>query len=246
MLVRVRIYGDLAPWFHLVTHPSDYGAEAAFITAVIDEVAQGTAATLLELGSGGGNNASHLKKRFECTLTDISEPMLEVSRTINPECEHVRGDMRTLRLGRKFDAVLVHDAVMYMTREDDLAAAIETAAAHVRPGGAVVLLPDCTLESFHPATEHGGGDGDDGRGLRFLEWTHEPAPGGTFIVDYVLALEEPGHPLRIEHDRHTFGLFAEATWLSLIERAGLQPVAPVTRNPHAHEQATFVALRPRA
>ena len=41
--------------------------------------------------------------------------MLELSRTLNPDCEHLEGDMRTLRLGRTFDAVLIHDAVMYMT-----------------------------------------------------------------------------------------------------------------------------------
>jgi len=43
--------------------------------------------------------------------------MLELSRTINPEAEHILGDMRTLRLGRTFDAVLIHDAICYMTTE---------------------------------------------------------------------------------------------------------------------------------
>ena len=68
--------------------------------------------TLLELGSGGGNNASHLKARFNCTLTDISPDMLALSRTLNPECEHLEGDMRTLRLGRTFDVVFIHDAIV--------------------------------------------------------------------------------------------------------------------------------------
>ena len=34
------------------------------------------------------------------TLVDLSEEMLAVSRELNPECEHLQGDMRTLRLGR--------------------------------------------------------------------------------------------------------------------------------------------------
>ena len=241
------IYGELADWFHLLTHPSNYAGEAAFITAVVDEVADGEAATLLELGSGGGNNASHLKSRFACTLTDVSEAMLAVSRKINPDCEHLHGDMRALRLSRPFDVVLAHDALMYMTTEDDLRAAIETAAVHVRPGGVVVLLPDCTRESFAPATSHGGSDGDDDRRLRYLEWTHEPGPdGGTFTVDFVLALREPGRPLRVEHDEHTFGLFADATWRSLVGDAGLELVEPRVRNPHEAEQACFVARRPPA
>src|SRR5512145_2793940 len=122
----MKIYGELAPWFHLLTHPSEYAEEAAYYTHVIDEASDGRARTLLELGSGGGNNASHMKARFGCTLTDLSLEMLELSEKTNPECEHIQGDMRTLRLGRTFDAVFIHDAVMYMITEDDLRAAIET------------------------------------------------------------------------------------------------------------------------
>ena len=99
------------------------------------------ARTLLELGAGGGNNAFHMKRRFSCTLTDLSPRMLEVSRSINPECEHLAGDMRELRLGRQFDAVFVHDAVEYMTTPDDLARAVSTAYIHTRPGGVALFVP---------------------------------------------------------------------------------------------------------
>jgi trans-aconitate methyltransferase len=49
-----------------------------------------------------------MKKDFEMTLVDLSPQMLEVSKRQNPDCEHVVGDMRTVRLGREFDAVFVH------------------------------------------------------------------------------------------------------------------------------------------
>ena len=68
--------------------------------------------------------------------------MLAVSQAMNPECEHVQGDMRTLDLGRTFDLVLIHDAVMYMTTRDDLRAALATAARHCRFGGGVMVMPD--------------------------------------------------------------------------------------------------------
>ncbi len=79
--------------------------------------------------------------------------------------------MRTLRLERTFDAVFVHDAIAYITTEDDLRATIETVAEHLRPGGAALLVPDTTRELFVPGTRHGGHDGDDGRSLRYLEWS---------------------------------------------------------------------------
>src|SRR5690606_2038705 len=101
---------------------------------------------------------SHLKKRFTCTLTDISPAMLELSRGLNPECEHIEGDMRTLRLPRTFDAVLVHDAVDYMTTREDLAAVAATAFLHLRNGGVALFVPDCVRETFEPSTESGGSD----------------------------------------------------------------------------------------
>jgi SAM-dependent methyltransferase len=242
----MRMYSDLAPWFHLLTHPSDYTDEAQFVTRVVDRAVEGEARTLLELGSGGGNNASHLKQRFECTLTDLSPEMLALSRSLNPECEHLLGDMRTLRLGRTFDVVFIHDAISYLTSEDDLRAAIETAAVHVRPGGAVVLTPDATQEIFKPGTDTGGHDGDDGRSLRYLEWTHAPEPPDAtrYVVDYAILVREPGEPARVVHDRHTLGVFPEGTWHRLLAEAGLALVDTRVPNPFELEQAAFVARRP--
>jgi SAM-dependent methyltransferase len=215
------------------------------IERVIDATVDGEAATLLELGSGGGNNASHLKRRFTCTLTDLSGEMLDLSRSLNPDCEHVQGDMRTLRLERTFDAVLAHDAVVYMLTEDDLGAAIATASAHLRPGGVAIFLPDATRESFSAGTDHGGHDGDDGRGLRYLEWTYDPDPDDTtYEVDYVVVLREPGQPLRFVHDHHTDGVFPESTWQRLLEGAGLEVADPGVEDPHAGERGVFVARLP--
>ena len=241
----MKVYSELAPWFHLLTHPADYADEADHIQRVIETTIDGEATSLLELGSGGGNNASHLKRRFTCTLTDLSEEMLELSRSLNPECEHVQGDMRTLRLGTTFDAVLAHDAIVYMLTEEDLGAAIATAAAHLRPGGVAVFLPDATRESFVAGTDHGGHDGDDGRSLRYLEWTYDPDPDdSTYEIDYVVVLREPGRPLRIVHDHHTDGAFPESTWRRLISDAGLEVVDPGVADPHEGERAVFVARRP--
>ena len=104
--------------------------------------------------------------------------------------------------------MFIHDAISYLTTEDDLRAAIETAFVHVRPGGVVILTPDATTEIFKPKTDHGGHDGDDGRSLRYLEWTHAPEPdASTYVTDYAIVARGPGDELRIVHDRHTLGLF---------------------------------------
>ncbi|MDQ3982493.1 MAG: class I SAM-dependent methyltransferase, partial [Actinomycetota bacterium] len=131
---RPLLYTRLAEWWPLLSPPAEYEEEAELYRELLADSAAIPVEDVLELGSGGGNNASHLKQGFRMTLADLSPEMLAVSRRLNPECEHVRGDMRTIRLGRTFDAVFVHDAIAYMTNEDDLAAALRTVAEHCKRG----------------------------------------------------------------------------------------------------------------
>lgn len=242
---RLRLYDDLASWWPLLSAPEDYAEEAAIYERLLRGAATRPVRTMLELGCGGGNNASHLKARFLMTLVDRAPGMLEVSRRLNPECEHVAGDMRTVRLGRRFDAVFVHDAVCYMTTEDDLGQAVETACVHCEPGGAVLFAPDHVREHFRPSTDHGGHDGE-GRSLRYLEWTWDPDPADTsYVVDYAYMLREGDGPVRVEGDRHVEGLFDRATWLRLLAGAGFEaeavPFDHSELEPGAHE--LFVGRR---
>lgn len=216
------LYDELAEWWPLLSAPEDYAEEAAEYERLLLETADGDVTTVLELGSGGGNTASHLKRRFRMTLVDRSPGMLSVSRALNPECEHVEGDMRTTRLDRTFDAVFVHDAVAYLTTEEDLAATIATAAAHCRPGGATVFVPDFVRETFVEGTDHGGHDGPD-RAMRYLEWRHDPiAIDTTYLVDFAFLLRLPGDALDVRRDRHVCGLFPRQTWLDLLEQSGFE------------------------
>lgn len=218
-----RLYTDLAGWFHLLTAPQDYAEEAEIYRQAILAASDQVPRTMLELGSGGGNNASHLKTYFELTLVDISADMLAVSQKLNPECEHVLGDMRTVRLERLFDVVFVHDAIMYMQTKLDLSRVIETANLHCRPGGLILLAPDHVKENFKPSTSQGGHDGPD-RALRYLEWSWDPDPGDTtYTSDMVYMLRNTIGEITVIHDRHVMGLFPRQTWLVLLTSYDLQP-----------------------
>lgn len=215
-----RLYRDLAAWCPLLSPPEDYRDEAAWIQETLSRALGRRPATILELGSGGGNTASFLAPHATLTLVDLSPEMLAVSRRRLPAAEHVEGDMRTLRLGRVFDAVLMHDAIMYMTNARDLAAALATAHAHL-DRGAVVALPDCVAETFAPGVESGGADAPDGRGARYLEWTHPCAPGATaYDVDYAIMLRAADGTVETAHDRHRCGLFSRAAWRKAFREAG--------------------------
>jgi SAM-dependent methyltransferase len=222
------MYDDLAAWWPLLSPPEDYVEESEDLLARLGPIADSGTATLLELGSGGGSLAFHLKRRFKLTLTDIAPGMLAVNQAINPDCEHLVGDMRSLRLGRRFDVVLVHDAIAYATEPTAVQATLRTAAAHCRPGGTVVILPDHIRETFEPGTDHGGHDAPDGRGLRYFEWTWDPDPDDhTYTVDYAFLLRDPDGRVTAAHDRHLEGLFARDQWLGWLADVNLSPRSEV-------------------
>jgi SAM-dependent methyltransferase len=242
--VTERLYSELAGWWPVISPPSEYAEEAALYVEMIHASARRPVREVLELGSGGGNNASYMKRSFAMTLVEPAEGMREISRKLNPECIHLPGDMRHVRLGRTFDAVFVHDAVMYMTTEDDLRAALQTVATHLAPGGVALVAPDATAETFSEATEHGGSEDESGRRARYLEWTLPPEPGeSTYTVHYVFLLREPEWSVRVVHDVHREGLFPRATWLRLFREVGLVVVELVPRTIEGKEYDSFVAVR---
>lgn len=217
----MRLYSDLTSWYRLVDPVADHADEAASYQAGFDRVLGARPAALLELGAGAGHNAFFLKRRYHCTLTDISPHMQALSREINPECEHIAGDMRSLRLERAFDAVFVHDAVMYLTTEEELAAAARTAFIHTAPGGAAIFAPDFVKEALREMTELLEGTAGN-RTLRGLAWTWDPDPGDTtYIVDYTYLLRE-GTNVDAVYDRHIEGIFPRATWRRILEGAGFE------------------------
>jgi SAM-dependent methyltransferase len=195
----MQLYGELAEWWPLVSPPSDYAEEAEDIARCFKEAATSPIVDLLELGSGGGNNASYLKDHFAVTLVEPAAGMRAHSLALNPACTHVAGDMRTVRLGRTFDAVLVHDAIAYMTTEADLLAAMATIAVHLKPGGVALIIPDVTAETFQPGADLEGhdespdGERADHRSVRYMMWTMPPRPWRDLDGRALLAaFAEPG------------------------------------------------------
>jgi SAM-dependent methyltransferase len=242
---RHRFYGELAPWWPLISPPEEYEEEAAYAATLLQSAAV-PVRDVLELGSGGGHNAVHLKAHFTMTLVDLSDGMLGVSRQLNPECEHRQGDMRTVRLGRTFDAVFVHDAVDYMVTTDDLRRAIETAFVHCRPGGVAVFMPDEIAETFVPDTDHGGSDGDDGRSVRYLQWSWDADPSDTSTTtEYVFLLRDTDGVVDVVHETHRLGLFGREVWRRLLAEAGFEAeeVTEETTEDRLPRQV-FVARRP--
>jgi SAM-dependent methyltransferase len=219
------LYAELADWWPLISPPAEYAEDADAIDELF-AVADRPVHTVLDLGSGGGHVAFHLKEGRRLTLVDLSAQMLVISAELNPDCEHIQGDMFAIRLGRLFDAVLVHDAIDYVTSQADLRRVIGTAVAHCRPGGVAVFAPDHTAETFRAGSGGGGGHDGSGRRAGFRERTSDPDPADDWILaEYEFTLQDADGSVRVVPEAHRLGSFRRQTWLELLTEAGVEAAA---------------------
>jgi len=146
----LSVFGAYARYYDLLYAGKDYGAEAAYVDKLIREARRSTV-TLLELGCGTALHASMLAaKGYEIAGVDRSDFMLSAAqkRLQSMDAELARriqlleGDIRSFRANRTFDAVVsLFHVISYQTSNRDLAAAMETARAHLDTGGLFVF--DC-------------------------------------------------------------------------------------------------------
>ena len=224
------MYREFAHLWTEISHPDDYAEEAVHWLGTLSDllaekppVAGRPRHTLLELGVGGGNNLSHLTPHYDAVATDLSAEMLANSEKLYPGVEHIVGDMRSLRLGRKFDAVLAHDAISYMTTAADLRRVFDTAAAHLEPGGVFIASPDWFkgVDEFPNLSSKIVRPGES---LSYVEYAYDPDPADTEIdVLFVYLVHQPDGTVSVEEDRHKHGLFALGTWLELLYESGFEP-----------------------
>jgi len=216
------LYGDLADWWPVLCPPELVEDEAYAVLDLLQWAAKRPVRSLLELGSGTGALATHIHPAVEVVLLDGSPQMLEVSRGLNPDREHIEADMRSLSLSREFDAVLLHDAVMYLTSAEDVEATLRVSAAHLAPGGALLIAPDTIEETFHEGTVSLEATSQDGRSAHLTEWHWDPDPtDGITRVEFSLLLREPGASVVSVHESHELGLHSRAVLEHAIASCGL-------------------------
>src|SRR5207302_1516830 len=102
----------------------DYAAEAAQAAALIRERAP-AALTLLDVACGTGEHLRHLAGSFAVEGVDADPAMLAEAHRKLPQTPLHEGDMRTLQLGRRFDAVTcLFSSVGYLRTAGELDAAV--------------------------------------------------------------------------------------------------------------------------
>lgn len=241
-----RLYGDLAWTWPIISPPEDYVGEAEAVHGLLRRHARIPVRTLLHLGCGGGHVDRTLKKHYDVVGVDVSEAMLDLARTLNPEVRYALGDMRMVRLGRVFDAVVVLDSIDYMLTRDDLRAVFRTAFEHVRPGGAFLTYAEETVEQFRPNRTRVESRSRDNVHIVFIENAYDPDPTDTTFENTFVYLIRRGGSLEIETDRHLAGLFPIETWIELLKGVGfdVRHAKPHPAFANGEGYPWFVCVRP--
>jgi SAM-dependent methyltransferase len=220
-----RLYSDLSDLWAFVSPPENYVEEVATFRTRFRRHGVPDGATVLHLGSGGGSIDYHLKRTHRVTGVDISPAMLRHAASINPEVEYVEGDIRSVQLGRTFDAVLVHDAISYMTSVEELERVYRTAAAHLETGGLMIALPEELRGRLPPdqaeVDTHEAGD----RKVTVIEIHHDDDPLDHEQETVFLFVIRENGAFRVEVDRHRTGVFELDEFTGAMARAGFEPRA---------------------
>ena len=217
-----RLYGDLAWLFPIISPLEQYLDETELFCRKITRQLRIPGTTLLHLGCGAGQNDFVFKRHFRVTGLDASEAVLERARRLNPEARYIKGDLRSARLGEAFSVVAAVDCLDYMLTEADLRAAFATAWEHLAPGGVFFFLLDMTRETFQQNRTTSWTNSAGGMDVVFIENCYDPDPGDTCYEATMLYLIRKEGELRIEHDRHSCGLFAEARVRELLAEVGFE------------------------
>ena len=213
-------YNELA-WTEPILAPTEScREEIENYCSIIKKHSKIEPATLLHLACGAGSYDYTFKKHFQVTGVDLSAAMINVAKNINPEIEYLEGDMRSVNLGRLYDAVVIPDSIGYMTTKEDLRKTISAATFHLRPGG-ILLIVAHMKEEFQENNFAYTGCANDIDIVVFENNYILKPPGDMYEAIIVYLIRRAGE-LQIYNDRHLLGLFTTDLWMELLSNQGLE------------------------
>lgn len=142
-------YSRLARYYDQMYAHIDYRGAADRLHEIIQKHKQSVGNRLLDVACGTGTHIMHLKDRYQVMGFDISEEMLAVAREKCPSITFIQGNMVSMELNQIFDVITcLFGSITYLTTEDELRLALQSFSKHVGLGGAVIIEPLFTEETY--------------------------------------------------------------------------------------------------
>ncbi len=196
----------------------DYAQEAERVHELIQERRPG-ARTLLDVACGTGKHLEQLRRWYDVTGVDLDPNLLAVARERLPDVSLHGGDMRSFDLGGRFDAVTcLFSSIGYVGDEDGLRSAIATMAAHLEPGGVLVVEPWLEPDDWIEGRPHVLVVDDPG--LKIARMNVSSREGRLAIMHFHYLVGTPEGVQRFE-EHHEAALFTDNEYRAAFSAAGL-------------------------
>jgi ubiquinone/menaquinone biosynthesis C-methylase UbiE len=203
-----------------IARGKDYAAEAATVAAHIRRL-NPDAATLLDCACGSGLHLHHFAESFEIAGMDLQPAMLAVARLhVGDGVPLHEGDMITMSLGKRFDAVVcLFSSIGYVRPIDNMRKAIASMATHLVSGGVLVVEPWLTPASWED--DHGLTSdeySDEQRRIVRMTNSHREGTASGLDMHYL-----DGTPERVIYyfERHELELYTIEQYTEAFNDAGL-------------------------
>lgn len=140
-----NVFSKYADYYDLLYQDKNYIAECNFLEEIFKRYSNKNVKTILDLGCGTGGHSLILAERgYKITGMDISDEMLNFAKKKADEkkmkVQFINGDIRNLKLNRKFDAVISMFAVVsYQITNNDIISAFKTASRHLKKNGLFIF-----------------------------------------------------------------------------------------------------------
>ncbi|MBO0935624.1 class I SAM-dependent methyltransferase [Fibrella sp. HMF5335] len=241
-----KLYSDLAYLYDALYQTFiDYDAEFSLYKRLLQKQ---KAKSVLEIGCGSGHLAGRfVAAGYDYTGVDISQQMLELAQKRCPEVHFEQADMRTLRLERVYDAILITArSLSYILTNADVLSTFRQLKNHLASTGtlhfdfidAASFLPDLNPDTVVEHRALYGGQ------VYLRQSRYTPNLTTSFGWDWHsdFFIEVPGQPLQpIAQDDATLRAFLPDEIKLLLQLADLTVFAEKRQSTYAFDTWIFSA-----
>jgi ubiquinone/menaquinone biosynthesis C-methylase UbiE len=133
-------YGKFARFYDKMRTDVPYETGAEYLFSIWRKLGI-TPKSVLDLGCGTGSASLILSERgFDVTGIDLSEAMIKIAKSKTKKVKFLVGDMRTLKLEKKFDVVVcLCDSLNYLLKESEIKETFKRVYGVLKKGGAFIF-----------------------------------------------------------------------------------------------------------
>ncbi|MEV0155867.1 class I SAM-dependent methyltransferase [Micromonospora sp. NPDC050686] len=197
----------------------DYAAEAQGVARLIHE-RHPDAGSLLDVACGTGEHLRHFDDLFDHVEgLELSGDMIAAGRGRSPWLTMHQADMRSFDLDRRFDAITcLFSSIGHARTPAELDATLACFAAHLHPGGVVIVEPWWFPETFADGYVTGDVIHTDGRVIGRVSHSSREGAASRVSAHFTVADAEAG--LRHFTEELIISLFTREQYEAAFRRAG--------------------------